>query len=348
MREEGPIGPLLGAEPAASVRTVTSATALVTGAGGFIGGHLATTLAHAGYRVRAFVRYNSRNDRGTLEWHDHETVDAMDVVLGDLRDAESVAAAVAGVDVVFHLGAQIAIPYSYVNARDFFETNVLGTLNVAEAALRANVRRVIHVSTSEVYGNTNRLPITEEHPLQAQSPYAASKIGADQLMSAFYRSHGLPMTIVRPFNTYGPHQSARAVIPTIITQALTSPVIRLGSLDTRRDLTFVHDTVAGFVAAAECDAAIGRVVQLGTGHDESVSDIVVLVGELLGRDLTIESDKDRMRPPLSEIDHLLSSPVLARELIGWRAKVDLRAGLGSTIDWIASNTAHYRIGDYVT
>jgi NAD dependent epimerase/dehydratase len=338
---------LLQVSPATNVRKVSSATALVTGAGGFIGGHLATTLVRAGYRVRAFVRYNSRNDRGTLEWHDREIVDAMDVVLGDLRDAESVAAAVAGVDLVFHLGAQIAIPYSYVNARDFIETNVLGTLNVAEAALRTGVRQVVHASTSEVYGNTRRFPITEDHPLLAQSPYAASKIGADQLMTAFYRSHGLPMTIVRPFNTYGPHQSARAIIPTIITQALTSPTVRLGSLDTRRDLTFVDDTVAGFVAAAASDAAIGWVVQLGTGLDSSVRDLVELVGKLLGRDLTIESDESRVRPPLSEVDCLRSSPALARELIGWRAKVDLRAGLGATVDWIESNTARYRVGEYV-
>src|SRR6266508_6694813 len=216
--------------------------ALVTGAGGFIGGHLATTLVRAGHQVRAFVRYNSRNDRGTLDWHDQSVVRHMEVVFGDLRDAESVATAVAGVDVVYHLGAQIAIPYSYVNARDFFETNVLGTLNVAEAALRASVRRVIHVSTSEVYGNPRTVPITEDHPLQAQSPYAASKIGADQLMGSFYQSHGLPVTIVRPFNTYGPHQSARAVIPAIITQALVGDTVRLGDLEPRRDLTFVDDT----------------------------------------------------------------------------------------------------------
>ncbi len=326
---------------------MSAETALVTGAGGFIGGHLATNLVAAGHRVRAFVRYNSRNDRGTLEWHDQPTVRELDVVFGDLRDAESVAAALVGVDVVYHLGAQIAIPYSYVNARDFFETNVLGTLNVAEAALRVGVRRVIQASTSEVYGTAQVVPMTEDHPLQAQSPYAASKIGADMLVESFARSHHLPMTIVRPFNTYGPHQSARAVIPTIISQALTGSAIRLGSLGSRRDLTFVSDTVAGFVSAAASAPAIGRTVQLGTGTDASVGEIVELVGECLGRQLDIELDDARVRPPHSEVGRLLSDPRLARQLIGWRPAVDLRAGLTATIDWISSNVNRYRVGEYM-
>ena len=327
---------------------MSAETALVTGAGGFIGGHLATTLVGAGHRVRAFVRYNSRNDRGTLEWHDQPTVRELDVVFGDLRDAESVAAALVGVDVVYHLGAQIAIPYSYVNARDFFETNVLGTLNVAEAAVRVGVRRVIQASTSEVYGTAQVVPMTEDHPLQAQSPYAASKIGSDMLIESFARSHHLPMTIVRPFNTYGPHQSARAIIPTIITQALTGSAIRLGSLDARRDLTFVSDTVAGFVSAAASAAAIGRTVQLGTGTDASVGEIVALVGECLRRRLDVELDEARVRPPHSEVARLLSDPRLAHELIGWRPVVDLHAGLTATIEWIRSNADRYRAGEYMT
>jgi NAD dependent epimerase/dehydratase len=323
-------------------------TTLVTGAGGFIGGHLATTLVRAGHRVRALVRYNSRNDRGTLEWHDQSTVRELDVVFGDLRDAESVAAAVAGVDVVYHLGAQIAIPYSYVNARDFLETNVLGTLNVAESALSAGVRRVVHASTSEVYGTARVVPMTEDHPLTAQSPYAASKVGADMLIESFARSHGLPMTIVRPFNTYGPHQSARAVIPTIITQAFAGTAIRLGSVDSRRDLTFVSDTVAGFISAAASNAAIGRTVQLGSGIDVSVAEIVELVGNVLGRTLEIEADDARMRPPDSEVDRLLSDPRLARQLTGWWPVVELRSGLATTIDWIRSNPQRYRVGEYMT
>jgi NAD dependent epimerase/dehydratase len=323
-------------------------TVLVTGAGGFIGGHLAAALVEAGCRVRAFVRYNSRSALGSLEWHDPHVVDGMDVVFGDLRDVESVARAVAGVDVVYHLGAQVAIPYSYVNARDFVETNVLGTLNVAESALRAGVRRVVHTSTSEVYGTARSTPMVEDHPLEAQSPYAASKIGADKVVDAFVRSHGLPAVVVRPFNTYGPHQSSRAVIPTIVTQALTGDRLRLGSLDTRRDLTFVTDTVAGFVAAARSDQALCRTVHLGTGVDASVGEIVALVSELLVRDLTVDVDEDRLRPPASEVHRLLSDPALARRVIGWEPAVDLRTGLIRTIDWIAAHLDEYRIGQYVT
>ncbi|AEH09715.1 MULTISPECIES: SDR family NAD(P)-dependent oxidoreductase [Protofrankia] len=321
-------------------------TALVTGAGGFIGGHLAAALVCGGSRVRAFLRYNSRGERGSLEWHDQHVVRDMEVVFGDLRDVESVQRAVSGADVVFHLGAQIAIPYSYVNARDFFETNVLGTLNVAEAALRAGVGRVVHTSTSEVYGTARTAPMTEEHPLTAQSPYAASKTGGDQLMGAFHRSHQLPVTVLRPFNTYGPHQSARAVTTTVITQALAGGTLRLGELDTRRDLTFVSDTVAGFLAAAQSDAAVGRTVHLGTGHDVSVAELVTAVGDLLGRKLTVNVDETRLRPPHSEVARLVSNPALARELLGWAPQVDLDAGLTATIGWIKSNMSRFRVGEY--
>ena len=242
----------------------------MTGAGGFIGGHLTAALVQAGANVRAFLRYNSRNDRGTLTWFEPDVADAVEVVFGDLRDVESVARAVAGTELVFHLAAQIAIPYSYINPRDFFETNVLGSLNVAQATLDARVEHVIHVSTSEVYGSAQTIPITEDHPLETQSPYAASKLGADKLMDSYHRSYGLPVTVVRPFNTYGPHQSARAIIPTIISQALASDTLRLGSLEPRRDLTYVTDTAAGMIAAATTPATVGRTVQLGTGHDVSV------------------------------------------------------------------------------
>ena len=320
---------------------------LVTGAGGFIGGHLVERLVREGARVRALARYNSRNERGTLDWLDPEVVAGVDVVLGELRDVESVAAAAAGIEVVLHLGAQIAIPYSYVNPRDFFEVNVLGTLNLAQAALRHDAERVVHVSTSEVYGSARTVPITEDHPLEPQSPYAASKVAADKLMDSWHRAYGLPVTIVRPFNTYGPRQSARAIIPTIISQALAGSTLRLGSLHPRRDLTFVADTVAGFVAAATTAGATGRTVQLGTGHDVSVADLVDMVGDILGKDLHVETDPARVRPEGSEVERLISSPALAAELLGWRPEVSLREGLARTVEWIERNAARYRVDHYV-
>ena len=319
---------------------------LVTGAGGFIGGHLVERLVREGAQVRALCRYNSRNDRGTLDWLDEAVMADVDVQLGELRDLESVERAVKGTEIVFHLGAQIAIPYSYVNARDYFEVNVLGSLNVAQSALRHGVRRVVHTSTSEVYGTAQTVPITEDHPLEAQSPYSASKIGADKLMDSFHRSHDLPVTVLRPFNTFGPRQSARAVIPTIISQALAGDVLQLGSLDPRRDLTFVEDTAAGFLAAARSDAAVGRTIQLGTGEDVSVGEIVERVGAILGKELTVETDQARVRPPQSEVQLLLSDPSLARELTGWTPTVGVDEGLARTVAWIEANSGRYRL-DYV-
>lgn len=321
---------------------------LVTGAGGFIGGHLTTAVARAGAGgVRALVRYNSRNERGTLDWLDPELIADVDVVLGDLRDPESVARATEGIEVVLHLGAQIAIPYSYVNPRDFIETNVLGSLNVAQAALAAGVERVVHTSTSEVYGTAQTVPITESHPLVGQSPYAASKIGADQLMDSFHRSFELPVTVLRPFNTYGPFQSARAVIPTIVSQALAGGPVRLGSLHPRRDLTFVTDTAAAFIAAAVAPGAVGRTIQLGTGEDHTIGELVEIVAELLGRELDVRADEQRLRPKGSEVELLLSEPALAKELLGWEPAVGLREGLRATIEYIDANRGRYRVDEYV-
>jgi dTDP-glucose 4,6-dehydratase len=319
---------------------------LVTGAGGFIGSHLVEELVHAGARVRALVRYTSRGDRGQLDLIDRDALDAVEVQLGDLRDVESVRAAVEGTEIVFNLGAQIAIPYSYVNPRDFFETNVLGAVNVAQAARDHGVARVVHVSTSEVYGTAQVVPITEDHPIVGQSPYSASKIGADKVMEAWHRSYEVPIAIVRPFNTFGPRQSARAVIPTIISQALAGDVLRLGSLDPRRDLTYVGDTVEGFLAAARSDAAVGRTVQLGTGYDVTVGEIVEMVGEIVGRQLTVELDAQRVRPAASEVMRLISDPSLAKELMGWEPTVGLRAGLERTVEWIAANQDRFRVGEY--
>ncbi len=320
---------------------------LVTGAGGFIGGHVVERLVRDGARVRALCRYNSRNERGTLDWLPAEVTADLDVVLGELRDVESVSDAVAGMDVVIHLGAQIAIPYSYVNPRDFVEVNVLGTLNVAEAARRHGVTRVVHTSTSEVYGSAQTVPMTEAHPLEPQSPYAASKLAADKLIDSYHRSFDLPACVVRPFNTYGPRQSARAIIPTIISQALAGSTVRLGSLTPRRDLTFVADTAAGFVAAATAEDAVGRTIQLGANHDVSVGDLVRLVGEVLGRELSVETDPRRVRPEASEVVRLISGPFLAEEVLGWRAEVPLSEGLAQTIAWMERNAERYRASDYV-
>jgi len=319
---------------------------LVTGGGGFIGGHLALALSRAGARVRALCRYNSRSDRGTLEWFEPGEVEAIEVVHGDLRDPESVAGMLDGVEVVFHLGAQIAIPYSFVNPRDFVETNVGGALNVAQAALRSGVRRVVHVSSSEVYGDARSWPITESHPLAPRSPYAATKAGADLLMESFHHALELPVVIARPFNTYGPHQSARAVVPAIIIQALRGSTVRLGLLEPRRDMTFVTDTVAGLLAIAQAPDALGRTVQLGSGTDVSIGELVELVGELTGRRLEVELDPQRVRPAASEVPRLLSDHARATELTGWRPQVDLRSGLEQTLEWIRVNAHRYRAREY--
>jgi dTDP-glucose 4,6-dehydratase len=322
-------------------------TVLVTGAAGFIGGHLVAELVRRGARVRAFVHYRSGEDRGTLDELEPEGAGELEVVPGDLRDAESVAQATAGAEIVFHLGALIAIPYSYVNPRGYVETNVVGTLNVANAALAAGVERVVHTSTSEVYGTARTVPITETHPLEPQSPYAASKLGADKLMDSFHRSYGLPVTVLRPFNTYGPRQSRRAIVPTIITQALAGDRLRLGALEPRRDLTYVGDTVEGFIAAACADAAIGRTVQLGTGRDVSVGELVEVVGALLGRELEVELDPQRLRPPASEVMRLISSPALALELLGWAPRTSLEDGLRETIAYLERRPLHARPQEYV-
>jgi NAD dependent epimerase/dehydratase len=327
--------------------SVRGKAVLVTGAAGFIGGHLVERLVRDGARVRALVHYNSRDDRGTLDWLAPGIGEEVEVSLGELRDVESVTAVCEGMEVVLHLGAHVGIPYSYTNPRDFFEVNVLGTLNVAQAALRQGVELVVHTSTSEVYGSAQTIPISEAHPLEPQSPYAASKVAADKVMDSWHRSYDLPVSIVRPFNTYGPRQSARAIIPTVLSQALAGSIVRLGSLHPRRDLTYVKDTVAAFIAAAESPAVAGRTIQLGTGHDVSVGDIVELVAELLGKELEVVTDPARVRPERSEVQRLVSTPLLARDLLGWEPKVGLRNGLARTIEWMESNPGRYRANHYV-
>jgi NAD dependent epimerase/dehydratase len=321
--------------------------ALVTGAGGFIGSHLVAALVESGARVRALIRYTSRADRGALNYLDEDVLGEVEVVLGDIRDPESVTEAARGSDLVFNLAALIAIPYSYVNPRDYIETNVVGTLNVLQACRAMEIPRLVQTSTSEVYGTARSVPITEEHPFGAQSPYAASKVGADQLALSFHRSFGLPVTVLRPFNTFGPHQSARAVIPTIIVQALRGDVIKLGSLAPRRDLTYVTDSARGFTAVAESETAAGQTLQLGTGIDVSIGELVEAIGSILGRELQVEQDPDRVRPEASEVMRLLSSPARMTDLTGWRPEVSLSEGLERTIRWIEEHSEAYTSEGYV-
>jgi NAD dependent epimerase/dehydratase len=317
---------------------------LVTGAGGFIGSHLAERLAEMGATTRAFVQYNSRGYRG---WLEHSPVcNQMEFIAGDVRDVGSVRQAMRGVDVVFHLAALIAIPYSYQAPNSYVETNIIGTLNVLQAAREMGTERVIHTSTSEVYGTARQVPIPESHPLQGQSPYSASKIGADKLAESFYLSFNVPVVTVRPFNTFGPRQSARAVIPTIITQALAGQTVKLGKLAPTRDLNFVANTVDGFLAAAAAPAAIGQTINLGSGREISIGDLARLIGRLLGCELQIEEDSRRLRPEKSEVERLLADNTLARTILGWEPRVTLEEGLTRTIEWLRSNQDKYRPGTY--
>jgi NAD dependent epimerase/dehydratase len=319
---------------------------LVTGAGGFIASHLIEALVERGARVRAFVRYNSRGDPGLLVLLPSEVYEQLEIVAGDLRDLPAVQAAVSGVTHIFHLGALIAIPYSYVHPAEVVETNVMGTLNVLLAARGAKVERVIHTSTSEVYGTALRIPIDESHPLQGQSPYSASKIGADKIAESFYRSFDLPVVTLRPFNTYGPRQSARAVIPTIITQALTLSEIHLGNRDARRDLTFVSDSAAGFLRVAEAPGVEGETFNLGTGNEIRIGDLARQIVELIGKPIPIIVESTRLRPKKSEVERLLSDNTLARQRLGWEPQVSLQEGLEKTIAWILEHLDLYRPNQY--
>ncbi|CUS04191.2 dTDP-glucose 4,6-dehydratase [Candidatus Promineifilum breve] len=319
---------------------------LVTGAGGFIGSQLTEALARGGANVRAFVRYNSRGDSGLLRQLPPEIARELDVVAGDLRDPAAVAGAVAGVEIVFHLGAIISIPYSYKHPYETAETNFMGTLNVLEACRAQGVARLVHTSTSEVYGTAQFTPMDESHPLQGQSPYSASKIGADKLVESYYRAFNLPAVTVRPFNTYGPRQSARAVIPTIITQALTGDCIRLGNLTARRDFTYVGDTVSGFLRAAVAPDVAGQEVNLGTGQDIAIGELAERIIARVGRPVTIAAESERLRPEKSEVMRLLSDNGLARRALGWEPLYSLDEGLGETIAWIAGHLDFYRVGRY--
>lgn len=319
---------------------------LVTGAGGFIGSHLVERLVNEGARVRAFVHYNSRNDWGLLELLDREILDAVEVFCGDIQDPFAVQKAVNGCEYVFHLSSLIAIPFSYSAPQSYVNTNVLGAVNVLQACRDSEVERVVHTSTSECYGTAKYVPIDEKHPLQGQSPYSASKIGADMIAESYFRSFGVPVATIRPFNTYGPRQSARAVIPTIISQALAGGPVKLGSLTPTRDLNYVEDTVDGFIKIASTSAAEGQVVNVGSGREISIGDLAALILRLMGCDFQLATDGERLRPNKSEVERLLCDNSKAKTLLGWAPRVSLEGGLSRTIEWIKNNQERYKAHIY--
>jgi NAD dependent epimerase/dehydratase len=307
---------------------------LVTGAGGFIGSHLVEALVAEGAAVRAFVHYNSRNDWGNLEHLPSATRDEIEVITGDIGDPFSVSGAVAGCETVFHLAALIGIPYSYVAPAAYVTTNVTGTLNVLEAARASEVKRLVHTSTSEAYGTALYTPIDEDHPLQAQSPYSASKIAADKLAESFHRSFDLPITTVRPFNTFGPRQSLRAVIPTIASQALRRDVVRLGALSPVRDFTYVTDTARAFIAAVEHEGTVGKTLNAANAKGIAIGELAGLILTAVGGSVEIVTDPDRVRPEASEVFELVGDATLLHELTGWRPRVSLADGIAATVDWL--------------
>lgn len=319
---------------------------LVTGAGGFFGSHLVEALVMRNASVRAMVHYNSRGDLGLLRYVPTDILEKVDIIGADLRDAYAVREAVAGCQLVFHLGALISIPYSYVHPGEVAETNILGTMNVLLACRDLEVQRLVHTSTSEVYGTAQYAPIDEKHPLQAQSPYSGTKIAADKLVESFHRTYGMDVITVRPFNTYGPRQSARAVIPTIITQALARKTIYLGNLETIRDFTFIEDTIEGYIMASESDRVSGKTLNLGTGTEIKIGAIAQKIIELTGSTASVEIDPERFRPKDSEVMRLISDHSVMTDLTGWRPHVSLDEGLSRTIEWISRHLNNYQIGKY--
>ena len=326
---------------------------LITGADGFIGSHLVESLVHLGYNVKAFTLYNSFNKWGWLDSLDKSVLSEIEVFSGDIRDPYGVKNAMEGCDTVLHLAALIAIPYSYHSPDTYIDTNIKGTLNVLQAARSLNVERIIHTSTSEVYGTARFVPITEEHPLQGQSPYSASKIGADQLAYSFYTSFELPVITIRPFNTYGPRQSARAVIPTIITQLANGlDVLKLGSIHPTRDFNYVQDTVDGFIAALKAENAFGETINLGSNFEISIGDTVNVIAELMNKSITIETEDKRLRPKDSEVERLWADNKKAADMLHWKPKYGglegFKAGLSKTIEWFSKpeNLSNYKSDNY--
>lgn len=327
---------------------------LVTGADGFIGSHVTELLVSRGYDVRAFVFYNSFDSWGWLDHADDKVKRAIEVHAGDIRDPFAMREAMRGCEAVLHLAALIAIPFSYRAPQAYVDTNVAGTLNVLQAALDLSLSKVVHTSTSEVYGTAKFVPITEDHPLQGQSPYSATKIGADQLALSFHASFGLPVAVIRPFNTYGPRQSARAVIPTIITQiAAGQRRIRLGAISPTRDFNYVKDTAEGFLAMLESDKGLGAVINIGSNFEISIGETAELIAAVMGTTIEIETDEARLRPVNSEVERLWADNRKAIQELGWRpayaGREGLRRGLAETTEWFTnpSNLARYRVGEYV-
>jgi dTDP-glucose 4,6-dehydratase len=324
---------------------------LVTGAGGFIGSHLVEALVRAGYRVRAFLRYVSSGSVGNLAWLPPDILAEVELVRGDIRDPDAVRRACAGCPIVLHLAASISIPYSYVHPREFFETNVLGTLNVLMALRDAEtVDRVVVTSTSEVFGTAQTVPMDETHPLQPQSPYAASKVAADKLAESFFRSYGLPVVILRPFNTYGPRQTPRAVVPTVILQILQRGEVRLGRLEPTRDLLYVADTVAAFLACirAPARAVVGESFNVGTGREVSIGELCRLLCAIAGKPETpVYAEERRYRPESSEVFRLCADSRKARDQLGWSPRYTLEAGLRETVAWFAEHHHLFRPEDYL-
>jgi NAD dependent epimerase/dehydratase len=325
---------------------LTGRTVMVTGAGGFIASHLVEDLVRAGARVRALVHYNSRNHWGHLEALAGDIREAIEVRPGDVRDPFLVDRCTEGVDTVFHLAALIPIPYSYVAPGEYLDTNIRGTLNVLEACRRQGVARMIHTSTSETYGTARYTPIDEEHPLQGQSPYSASKIGADKLAESYWRSFETPVVTIRPFNTYGPRQSARAFLPSVLTQILTSDVVQVGSLDPVRDMNYVADTTRGFLLAATSDGAVGETINLGTGRGVTMQVLLDLAVKATGRTVRVETDPARVRPARSEVFELICDATRARDILGWAPEVSLEEGVERTSAWIAEHLDDYKPGLY--
>ena len=325
-------------------RALRNCRVLVTGAGGFIGSHLVAALVAAGAEVRALVHYSSRNHWGGLEGLPE--LDSVAVKVGDIRDPFLLAGLMERVEIVFHLAAVVAVPYSYIAPAEFVATNVIGTLNVLEAARRHAVARLVHTSTSEVYGSARYTPIDEQHPLQAQSPYAASKIGAEKLAESYACSFGTPVVVVRPFNTYGPRQSARAFLPGILTQALSGGVVRAGSLEPVRDMNYVDDTVAGLIAAATAADVEGLAINLGSGRGVSMAALLEMACLAAGRQVRVEIDTERQRPAASEVTELVCDPSRARDKLGWESRVRLEDGVRRTIAWIADHLGEYKPDRY--